>query len=178
MEPQLSVPIQPPARFWNPYLAGLALGLVLLATLVVMGRGLGASGAATRIGVAATSAVAPAHVAKTPGLASFTLSGHPLDDWLVFEVFGALLGGLVAAYTANRLRLGVVRGPRIGRAGRLAMAVGGGLLMGYAARLGRGCTSGQALSGGAMLSVGSWIFMVMVFAGGYAAASLVRRQWR
>ncbi|MBF8248605.1 MAG: putative transporter component, partial [Bacteroidetes bacterium] len=29
----------------NPYLAGLGLGLVLLAAFVVMGRGLGASGA-------------------------------------------------------------------------------------------------------------------------------------
>lgn len=178
MDTQLPQPIQQPAKFWNPYLAGLALGLVLLTTLVVMGRGLGASGAATRLAVAATNVVAPEHVAKTPALSSFTLSGHPLDDWLVFEVFGALLGGLVAAYTANRLKVGVVKGPRISRGGRLAMAIVGGLLMGYAARLGRGCTSGQALSGGAMMSVGSWIFMLMVFAGGYSAAALVRRQWR
>ena len=32
--------------------------------------------------------------------------------------------------------------------------VGGGL-MGYGARMARGCTSGQALSGGAVMSVGS-----------------------
>ena len=38
-------------KFWNPYLAGIALGLVLLATFLVMGRGLGASGAAHRIAV-------------------------------------------------------------------------------------------------------------------------------
>jgi len=36
--------------FWNPYLAGMALGLVLLTAFLVMGHGLGASGAATRIG--------------------------------------------------------------------------------------------------------------------------------
>ena len=28
-------------KFWNPYLAGIALGLVLLTTFLVMGRGLG-----------------------------------------------------------------------------------------------------------------------------------------
>ena len=167
-----------PKNFWNPYLAGIALGVVLMLTLLVMGRGLGASGAATRLAVVATAAVAPGHVAATPALSVFTAQGHPLDDWLVFEVFGALLGGLVAAYTAGRLQVGIVKGPRIGRAGRLALALAGGLLMGYAARLGRGCTSGQALSGGAMLSAGSWTFMLMVFAGGYAAAALVRRQWR
>ena len=47
-----------------------------------------------------------------------------------------------------------------------------------AAKLTRGCTSGQALSGGAVQSVGSWAFMLSVFAGGYAAAYFVRRQWR
>ena len=41
----------------------------------------------------------------------------------------------------------------------------------------RGCTSGQALSGGATLATGSWLFMLMVFAGGYAVAYFVRRQW-
>ena len=49
--------------------------------------------------------------------------------------------------------------------------------MQVAARMALGCTSGQALSGGAMLSVGSWIYMFSVFAGGYAAAWFVRRQW-
>ena len=42
----------------------------------------------------------------------------------------------------------------------------------------RGCTSGQALTGGAVLSLGSWVFMMAVFTGGYIVAPLVRRQWR
>jgi hypothetical protein len=50
--------------------------------------------------------------------------------------------------------------------------------MGVGADLARGCTSGQALTGGAMLNLGSWAFMMCVFAGAYAAAPLVRRQWR
>lgn len=49
--------------------------------------------------------------------------------------------------------------------------------MGFGAKLARGCTSGQALSGGAILNLGSWAFMMMVFAGGYAAAYFLRRQW-
>ena len=62
-------------KFWNPYLAGIALGLVLLTTFLVMGKGLGASGAATRIG-------------------NFVATGDAkaLDDWLVFEVLGVFLG--------------------------------------------------------------------------------------
>ena len=34
--------------FWNPYVAGIALGLVLLLTFYLMGTGLGASGAVAR----------------------------------------------------------------------------------------------------------------------------------
>jgi len=63
------------------------------------------------------------------------------------------------------------------RGARLALAFGGGLIMAYGARLARGCTSGQALSGGAVLSVGSWVFMMCVFAGGYAVAWFFRRLW-
>ena len=40
-----SVATRAPQPYWNPYLAGFGLGLVLLASFVIMGRGLGASGA-------------------------------------------------------------------------------------------------------------------------------------
>lgn len=165
-------------KFWNPYLAGVALGLVLLASFLVMGRGLGASGASHRIGVATLDLITPEHVSQVPHLASAKEHGHPLDEWLVFEVLGVILGGAVGAATSGRLKAEVLRGPRIGTGARLAMALGGGVLMGMAARLARGCTSGQALSGGALLSAGSWAFIAMVFAGGYAMAYFVRREWR
>jgi len=164
-------------RFWNPYLAGVALGLVLLATFLIMGNGLGASGAANRLGVAGLHGVAPGHVAKNAQMAKLVEHGSPLDDWLVFEILGVFLGGGVAAYTAGRLRLGVIKGPRAKLVTRLALAVLGGVVMGVAAKLARGCTSGQALSGGAVLSVGSWAFMMSVFAGGYALAWFVRKEW-
>ncbi|HYM62276.1 MAG TPA: YeeE/YedE thiosulfate transporter family protein [Thermoanaerobaculia bacterium] len=165
-------------RFWNPYVAGIALGLVLLASFLVMGKGLGASGAANRLGVAIATAVAPHHVAANPNLAATKGDRDSvLDDWLVFEILGVFLGGAIGAYTAGRLGTFVIRGPRIGVPARLTFAFAGGLLMGMAARAARGCTSGQALSGGAVLSVGAWIFMLSVFAGGYAFAWFVRRQW-
>lgn len=167
-----------PDKFWNPYLAGLALGAVLLATYLLMGKGLGASGASFRLGSWATSVVAPAHAASVPALAGAMEDRHPLDDWLVFEVAGVLVGGALAAWSSGRLRREVLKGPSFGSGRRIALAVGGGLLMGFAAKLSRGCTSGQALSGGAVQSVGSWAFMLSVFAGGYALAHFVRRQWR
>jgi uncharacterized membrane protein YedE/YeeE len=50
--------------------------------------------------------------------------------------------------------------------------------MGIGAVLARGCTSGQALTGGALLSVGSWTFMLAAFAAGYAVAPALKRAWR
>jgi len=165
-----------PNRFWNPHLAGVALGTVLGVTFLVMGGGLGASGGSLRMGVAVLSAVAPEHVAATPPLARSAAAEHP--QWLVYELFGVILGGLVAAYTAGRLKREVLKGPRISTGSRLALALLGGVLMGVAAKISRGCASGQALTGGALLSVGSWVFFLSFFAGGYGAAWFVRRQWR
>jgi hypothetical protein len=167
-----------PNRFWNPYAAGVALGLVLLATHLVMGHGLGAVTASYRLGVATLDTVAPGHVRSVPALAEVVRQRSALDHWLVFEVLGMVLGGLLGAWSAGRLSREVARGPTFGAVPRLALAASGGVLMGFAGRLARGCTSGQALSGGALLSVGSWAFMFSVFAGGYITAYFVRRQWR
>lgn len=166
--------------FWNPYVAGVALGLVLLGSFLVMGNGLGASGAANRLGIGAAYVVAPGPVAGNEYFSHYVGSGRSvLDDWLVFEVLGVFLGGVVGAFAAGRLRRGIVMGPRpMAPWARLGIALAGGILMGFAARLARGCTSGQALTGGSLLSMGSWIFMFAVFAGGYLFAPLVRRQWR
>ncbi len=96
----------------------------------------------------------------------------------MFEILGVALGGLVGAYTSGRLSREILKGPRISAATRLGMALLGGAAMGFAAKMARGCTSGQALSGGALLSVGAWAFMFSVFGGGYALAYFVRRAWR
>ena len=173
---QAEIPERP---FWNPYAAGFVLGLVLLASFLVMGFGLGSSGAANRLAIGAADLVAPRWIEANGYFGQYVGPGkHVLDDWLVFEVLGVFLGGLVAAYSAGRLKPGILKGPNISRAQRLAMALAGGILMGIAARIARGCTSGQALTGGAVLSLGSWIFMIMVFAGGYIAAPFIRRAWK
>ncbi len=165
---------------WNPYVAGVLLGLLLLSTYLTMGFGLGGSAAATRVAVAAIHEVAPESVEANAYFSRYVGEGkNPFDDWMVYEALGVLLGGILAAYTAGRMRtLHVDRGKTTSKGLRLLLAVAGGIIMGFAARYARGCTSGQALTGGAVLSMGSWLFMIFVFVGGYLAAPLVRRQWR
>ncbi len=167
------------APYMNPYLAGIGLGLVLLAAFVVMGRGLGASGAFTATVAWGLSAVAPDWVAGNEFLEPYIGDGatHPLKTWLVFEVVGVFVGALLSGLLAGRVRIMVEKGPRVSRGLRLALAFLGGMLMAVGADLARGCTSGQALTGGALLNAGSWAFMLCVFGGAYAVAYFVRKEW-
>ena len=162
----------------NPYLSGFALGLVLLTAFVVMGRGLGASGAFASAASAVSVTVAPEAARSNDYFARYLSgTGGPKIDWLVVELIGVTIGGFASAYFAGRLKRTVERGPRISDNSRLRLAFIGGSVMGIGAVLARGCTSGQALTGGAMLSVGSWLFMGAAFAAAYAVAPLVRKAW-
>ena len=169
-----------PKPYSNPYAAGFGLGLVLLAAFVIMGRGLGASGAFSSLVATAVNTVAPQHTAANEFYAEYLGDGtkSPLMDWLVFEVIGVFAGGLISGALAGRIVKSIERGPSITNRWRLIFAFIGGALMGIGAKLARGCTSGQALTGGALLGVGSWAFMMCVFAGAYATAWFVRRQWK
>jgi hypothetical protein len=163
----------------NPYLAGVGLGLVLLASFVIMGRGLGASGAFTSLVSVGVNTIDQEKAAANGMYSEYIKDEehHPLMDWLVFEIIGVIIGGFLSGLLAGRVKFTVEKGQRIGIQRRLLFAFAGGILMGYAAKMARGCTSGQALTGGALLSAGSWIFMLSVFIGAYAFAYFVRRQW-
>jgi uncharacterized protein len=168
-----------PAPYANPYLAGLGLGLVLLSAFVLVGRGLGASGAATALVAAVFDRVAPAHTQANEWLAPYVAGGaNPLKEWLVFEGLGVFFGALLSGLLARRVAVVIEKGPRVTTGLRLAGAFAGGVVMAVGAALARGCTSGQALTGGALLNLGSWAFMLMVFAGAYATAYFVRWEWR
>ena len=164
-----------PRPYANPYVAGVGLGLVLLAAFVLTGQGLGASGAFASAAAGAVKAVAPG---QANDWFQRYLSRDPWADWLVFEIAGVFLGAFASAVLAGRLRGEVERGPRIAPAQRLAFAGLGGVALGVGAVLARGCASGQALTGGALLSVGSWLFMIGAFAAAYAVAPLARGLWR
>jgi uncharacterized membrane protein YedE/YeeE len=162
----------------NPYVGGALLGVVLFLSFFLTGNGLGASGGLNRYVVYLQDLIAPEHVDRVAYLLKMAGGDkNPLDDYLVFMTLGTLLGGFVSGWLHGRLRVETNKGPRISVRTRWVMAFAGGTIMGYGARFARGCTSGQALSGGAVLSAGSWAFMFAVFGGGYALAYFVRRLW-
>lgn len=162
----------------HPYVGGALLGVVLFLAFLITGNGLGASGALERYIVYLVDLTAPQHVDRVAYL--LRLAGgdrNPLDFWVVFMTVGVVIGGFFSGWWHGRLKVETGKGPRITVRQRWFFAFLGGGIMGYGARLARGCTSGQALSGGAVLSAGSWAFMLAVFGGAYALAYFVRKLW-
>ncbi len=163
----------------NPYAMGMALGVVLYLSYLVTGHGLGASGGLARWVTFGLRSVAPAQVNAHAFFAALGAGAKsPLSHWLIWEIFGVLIGGFASGALARRVGVEVQRGWRITPAWRITLALLGGWFVGWGTQLSRGCTSGQALSGGAVMSVGSWAFMFAVFGGAYAVAYPLRKLWR
>ena len=167
------------APYWSPYLAGFGLGLTLLASFWLLGTGLGASAAVARFAAWCEHLILPGHVEASAYFGKWFSPGSPhvLKYYLVFMGLGVFWGGFISARRANRIQRIVERGPNVSAKARLWLALAGGVLVGFASRLAQGCTSGQALTGTAMLFTGSFVFLVCMFIGAYAAAFFVRRQW-
>ena len=168
--------MRPLRPYAEPHATGVCLGLVLLACFALTGQGLGASGAFASVASGVVVAVSPETAVHSAYFRSYLQDGSPWTAWLVVEIMGVLVGAAASAALAGRTRLTFVRAVRPS-GGRLFAGVAGGILMGVGAALARGCTSGLALSGGALLSVGAWIFMAALFLAGFLAAPLVRRLW-
>lgn len=160
-------------------MAGVLLGILLFASFYLSGHGLGASGALSRITVFFEDLVVPNHVNMTEYISH--LAGgdkNPLNNWIIWELIGVLLGGFLSGYLRNRVKFETYHGPSITPKTRLIVALLGGILMGYGARMARGCTSGQGLSGGAVMSVGSYAFLLAVFGGAFLLAPIAKKLWR
>lgn len=166
-------------KYLNPYLGGVLLGIVLLAANFVSGRGLGASGAIKSTVVTAVTTVAPSSVEKSQFIKDYseTHPGNPMKTWLVFEMLGVLVGGFLSGAIAGRLKFKVEHSPKITSKKRLMLALGGGVLFGFGSQLGRGCTSGSALSGMAVLSLGGFVSMMAIFGTAFALAYFFRKNW-
>ena len=161
--------------YMNPYVAGIMLGVTLLGSFLTLGAGLGASGGIARAAAYLERLADPARVEASAYFGAW--GPRPLRYYLVFMLGGVFLGVALSAFTARRFSLRLERGRACSVSRRVLSAFAGGVLAGWASRLASGCTSGQALTGGALLLTGSMVFMVCVFAGGYAAARIARGQW-
>ncbi len=163
----------------NPYTAGFLLGILLLLTIYITGRGLGASGGLKAVVLTAVKAVQPNQWASGEYFRHYTgsHSGSPLNSWLFFEIIGVVIGAFYSGIISNRLNFRIDKGFRITNKTRLLMAGLGGILFGFGSQLGRGCTSGAALSGMAVMSFGGVVTMLSIFGAAYLVAYFFRKYW-
>jgi uncharacterized membrane protein YedE/YeeE len=163
--------------FWSPYVSGIGLGLTLLVTFYVMGKGLGASSAFSIVSAAATQKINPEYAGSLKYFSRYLSGGTPLKDWIVFEILGLFAGALTGALLSRSFRLKLDKPSHTTGGARLFTALTGGMLLGFASRLARGCTSGIALTGGAQLAVAGWVFVISMFISGFIFAAVFRRLW-
>ncbi len=162
----------------NPYLAGVILGLVLLLSFYLTGRGLGASGAMKSVVVTTVETVAHAKAEESGFYGKYIVNGqNPMNSWLVFQVLGVVVGGFISGAVSGRLSLNTEHSPNITKKRRIVMAILGGALFGFGSQFGRGCTSGAALSGMATLSLAGFVTMAAIFGTAYAFAYFFRKNW-
>jgi hypothetical protein len=165
-------------RYMNPYLAGTMLGLVLLLAMFLSGRGLGASGGIKYCVVSMVGAIDRSHAEKSIYYSKYFENGKkPLYNWLTFEILGVVVGGFISGAISRRLKFKIEKSPSITNTRRLIFAFLGGLFFVYGAQLARGCTSGAALSGMAVLSVAGFVTMVAIFGSAYGFAYIFRKNW-
>lgn len=166
-------------KYINPYLGGVLLGLLVLVTVYITGRGLGASGAIKSAVVTTANTISSENVNSNQYMSRFISDDHsPMYTWLVFESLGIFFGGLLSGIIFGRVKkFRTERNPKITSKKRLLFALLGGILFGFGSQFGRGCTSGAALSGSATFAFGGVIVMLTIFGTGYAVAYFFRKLW-
>ena len=159
---------------WSPYLVGMGIGLLTWFTFRFAGKAIGASSFYATLAGWLGRLLAPRHTA----LLAYFKSHPPRANWGFWFVLSTIAGGFLAAWSGGEFRGEWVPAMWRDRFGdgvgfRAAVATGGGILMAFGARMAGGCTSGHGLSGTLQLSPGSWIAVILMFAGGIISATLL-----
>ncbi len=151
---------------WSPYLVGFLIGILLI-FLVLVRHTIGVSGSVARLGAILASLFAHEHAMKIPSIKE-SLSDPTIFNWQIVFLIGLFFGAFIAAEISknpNRKRNTVwIHSFGHSKIKRNSAAFFGGTLLLLGARFANGCTSGHAISGGAQLSITSWVFMITLFA--------------
>lgn len=162
--------------YMNPLLAGLLLGIVLLATFVFTGHGLGATGFTTRLTAWIGMYVAPVTTNANDYLGGMVEEGRPLNAWITWQVIGVAIGALLSAFVAKRIHIQLDGKKFLGGSKRPLTALFGGILAGFGARVAAGCTSGLGLSGAAVLSLAGFTFLATFFGVGLLVSRFLKEE--
>lgn len=156
---------------WSPYIVGAGIGLLSCLTFLLSDKPIGCSTAFARTSGMIETLFRGPKAALRPYYRRFP----PVVDWEWMLVVGVVLGAFLSARLSGQFDLRWVPdrwaetfGPSA--AGRMIVALAGGLFLGVGARWAGGCTSGHGISGSLQLAVSGWLAVVCFFAGGTATA--------
>jgi uncharacterized protein len=130
------------------WIAGPAIGLVIVALLALANKRFGVVGGVT-------------------DLVHGSSEGRGLRSWRTLLVLGMVLGGAGYAVLAGAPDAGGAYSwldAHLSTSGELAALFGGGVLIGVGARTAGGCTSGHGLTGSALASPASIVSMMTIMA--------------
>lgn len=173
----LPSPYPYPEPAWSPYIVGGLIGLLAILTLTFSKKPVGASSAYADLAGMAVRPLAPRHIASL----KYYQDSKPGVSWTLIFVLSAIVGSFLAAWSGGELtgtylqNLWVARFGAESAALRTVVALCGGILMVFGARLAGGCTSGHGISGTLQLALSSWIAVICFFVGGIVAANLLYR---
>jgi len=159
---------------WNPYIAGALTGLLIVMTTWFTGQYFGASTSFVRAAAYIEQVFSPEHVSSGAYFKWFP----PIIDWQFLFVAGILIGSFLSSITSGSFRIQAVPdmwqarfGP--GRLKRGLVAVIGGALVLFGARLAGGCPSGMGLGTLVQLGVSGLISLICFFIGGIVVAKIL-----
>ena len=159
---------------WSPYVVGAGIGVLSWFTLLISKHPLGCSTSFART----AGMIEKVFRGKKVELKPYFQKVKPVVDWQWMLVLGMVIGSFVSALLSDDLDLLWVPSRWAAAFGsapvpRFAVALLGGVFLGFGARWADGCTSGHGISGTMQLAVSSWISAVCFFIGGIATAYLL-----
>jgi len=161
---------------WSPYLAGAGIGILCCLAFLLSDRPMGCSTAFVK----ASGLIKKAINAEKVAAMDYYKEIVPNVDWALMIIPGVIIGAFISASLSGRFHLvwvptlwEQVFGPN--PVLRVAVALAGGILLGFGARWAGGCTSGHGINGSIQLSLASMVTAGCFFAGGIAVALLLFR---
>ena len=162
---------------WNPYVVGIAIGILSWAVFALVNKPLGMS---TSISAASGECAIPLVGEQSVLSNAYWSKTSPKWDYGMLFLVGTLGGAFVSSLLSRSFKFETVPSVWAKRFGpsktkRLIWAFLGGVLILYGARMADGCTSGHGISGTLQLALSSWTFFLTMFASGVVAAWLMFR---
>ncbi|MGA1840796.1 MAG: YeeE/YedE thiosulfate transporter family protein [bacterium] len=159
---------------WSPYIVGVGIGILSWLAFLISDRQLACSTAYSHTSGMIERLFRGAAVMDKPYYKKFV----PSVDWEWMLVVGIVIGAFISASLSGQFHVQWVPAKWAYTFGhlicpRLLVALAGGIIMGFGARWGGGCTSGHGISGTLQLAVSSWLASICFFAGGIVTAMLI-----